>query len=153
PVLTMAGLARQEHLRAQHFFVDVTHPRAGTLTHLGAPYHLHDPWWQIRRPAPLLGEHNEEVLSQQSSVASAQDPTPSPQALAPGPRLPLEGVRVADFSWVWAGPYGTMQLAHLGAEVIKIESRTHLDLTRRLPVVPKGVKPGYDASAAFHQWN
>ena len=54
PVLTMAGLARQEQLRARNF-VDVSHPRTGTLTHLGPPYQLQDPWWQIRRPAPLLG--------------------------------------------------------------------------------------------------
>jgi crotonobetainyl-CoA:carnitine CoA-transferase CaiB-like acyl-CoA transferase len=64
PVLTMASLARQEQLRAQNFFIDVTHPRVGTLTHLGAPYQLHDPWWQIRRPAPLLGEHTEEVKNE-----------------------------------------------------------------------------------------
>jgi benzylsuccinate CoA-transferase BbsF subunit len=46
-----------------------------------------------------------------------------------------------------------MQLAHLGAEVIKIESHAHLDLMRRLPIAPKGVKPGYDASGPFNQWN
>ena len=72
PVLTMAGLARQEQLRARNFFVEVQHPRAGTLTHLGAPYQLHEPWWQIRRPAPLLGEHNTEVISHQLSVISFQ---------------------------------------------------------------------------------
>jgi benzylsuccinate CoA-transferase BbsF subunit len=153
PVLTMAGLARQEQLRARHFFVDVTHPRAGTLTHLGAPYQLREPWWRIRSPAPLLGEHNEAVLSYPSSVVSAQPPTPSPQPLAPSPRLPLEGLRVADFSWVWAGPYCTMHLAYLGAEVIKIESQVHLDLMRRLPIAPRGVKPGFDASGPFNQWN
>jgi crotonobetainyl-CoA:carnitine CoA-transferase CaiB-like acyl-CoA transferase len=153
PVLTMAGLARQEQLRARNFFVEVTHPRAGTLTHFGAPYQLRDPWWRIRRPAPLLGEHNEEVASSQSSAVSPQPLALGSQPLAPGVRLPLEGLRVADFSWVWAGPYCTMHLAYLGAEVIKIESQAHLDLMRRLPIAPRGVKPGFDASGPFNQWN
>jgi benzylsuccinate CoA-transferase BbsF subunit len=46
-----------------------------------------------------------------------------------------------------------MHLAYLGAEVIKIESQAHLDLLRRLPIAPKGVKPGYDSSGPFNQWN
>ena len=37
-------------------------------------------------------------------------------------RLPLEGIRIADFSWIWAGPFATLQLAHLGAEVIRVET-------------------------------
>ena len=36
--------------------------------------------------------------------------------------LPLRNVRVADFSWAAAGPYSTLLLASLGAEVIKITS-------------------------------
>ena len=36
--------------------------------------------------------------------------------------LPLKNVRVADFSWAAAGPYSTLLLASLGAEVIKIGS-------------------------------
>ena len=37
-------------------------------------------------------------------------------------RLPLEGVRIADFTQVVQGPYGTMMMAIMGAEVLKMET-------------------------------
>src|SRR6516164_9561406 len=67
-------------------------------------------------------------------------------------KLPLEGVRIADFTWVWAGPYCTLQLAHLGAEVIRIETRTRPCVTRLLPPWPEG-KPGINRSGYFNQYN
>ncbi|MDF5757101.1 CoA transferase [Spongiactinospora sp. TRM90649] len=43
---------------------------------------------------------------------------------------PLAGVRVADFSRVLAGPYATMLLADMGADVVKVEHPEHGDETR-----------------------
>jgi len=64
---------------------------------------------------------------------------------------PLEGIRVCDFTWVWAGPFGTLQLAHLGADVIKIESSKRLDTVRGL--VPADNQPGVNRAGYFNQYN
>jgi len=54
--------------------------------------------------------------------------------------LPLAGIRVANFGWVWAGPVVGQTLGFLGAEVYKIESRARIDLTRGLPPFAEGVR-------------
>jgi benzylsuccinate CoA-transferase BbsF subunit len=66
---------------------------------------------------------------------------------------PLEGIRVADFTWVWAGPYCTLQLAHLGAEVIRIETRTRPCVLRQLPPWPEGKPGGLNRSGYFNQYS
>ncbi|HJP41809.1 MAG TPA: CoA transferase [Dehalococcoidia bacterium] len=66
--------------------------------------------------------------------------------------LPLEGVRVADFSWVVAGPFTTQALALMGAEVIRIESSVHTDINRRLPPAAEG-ELGIERSGLWHGLN
>src|SRR5579863_4155824 len=48
------------------------------------------------------------------------------------PPLPLEGVRIADFGWIFAVPHATAWLGAMGAEVIRIESTAAADLVRFL---------------------
>jgi len=56
---------------------------------------------------------------------------------------PLHGVLVADFSRILAGPYATMLLADLGADVIKVESPGGDDTRTWMPPVRDGVSTYY----------
>jgi len=62
PVSTMGDLLNSEHLKARGFFVELTHPVAGTYKYPGAPLKYGATPWQIRMPAPALGQHNGEIL-------------------------------------------------------------------------------------------
>ncbi len=51
-------------LEARDYFVDIDHPVAGKFRDPGAPIFNNNGWWSIRMPAPLLGQHNEEILEE-----------------------------------------------------------------------------------------
>ncbi|MCH8192059.1 MAG: CoA transferase [Chloroflexi bacterium] len=54
-------------------------------------------------------------------------------------RLPLSRIRVLDLTLIWAGPYAVMQLADLGAEIIRVESCQH-HITNTRGFVPAPTK-------------
>ena len=61
-VCNMEDLLGDPHWKARGFWVDIEHPAAGKLTYPGAPFKMGEGGWETRRPAPLLGQHNEEVF-------------------------------------------------------------------------------------------
>lgn len=64
----------------------------------------------------------------------------------------LEGIRVADFSWVGAGPFLTKPLADHGADVVKVESRSRVDPIRTMAPFRDGVT-GIERSGYFANRN
>ncbi|RBY76698.1 CoA transferase [Geodermatophilus sp. TF02-6] len=69
--------------------------------------------------------------------------TVGPPGTGNGPAGPLAGLLVADFSRILAGPYATMLMADLGAEVVKVESPGGDDTRTWQPPVRDGVSTYY----------
>ncbi|MCJ8170037.1 CaiB/BaiF CoA transferase family protein [Atopomonas sediminilitoris] len=56
---------------------------------------------------------------------------------------PLAGLKVLDFSTLLPGPFASMMLADMGAEVLRIESPTRMDLLRLLPPHDRGISASH----------
>jgi len=70
-VFTVAEAAAHEHLKARDYFVDIEHPILGTIRDLGAPFKLPASPGGPVRPAPLLGQHTDEVLAESLALDGA----------------------------------------------------------------------------------
>jgi crotonobetainyl-CoA:carnitine CoA-transferase CaiB-like acyl-CoA transferase len=144
----------------------IEHPVLGTVRVFGAPILLPDCPGGPTLPVPLLGEQTQQILQMLADVESnpggrhrrrpvgeadvRQDFDSKPHGSTSDPaRLPLAGVRVANFAWSWIGPVTGQTLAFLGAEVYKIESHARIDINRTFPPFAEGI-PGPDRSLQNH---
>jgi crotonobetainyl-CoA:carnitine CoA-transferase CaiB-like acyl-CoA transferase len=133
PLNTVGQFVECEQLRSRQWLQEIEHPIIGRYTAPGFSMRLSLTPMQIRRPAPLLNQHRNEIL------AELEYSTPHSNAstlLDERARRPmLEGLRMADLTQQYAGPLGTAMLAYYGMEVVKIES---------------AVVPGKDRETAAH---
>ena len=128
-VSSTRDLLESEQLQARGFWEVV-----GGAVHPGAPASLSRTPMRLGAPAPRLGEDRAGLERWQR-----RPPAESPSRREDRSGESFEGLKVVDFTWVAVGPTITRALADHGAEVLKIESATRLDLARRLAPYRDGV--------------
>ncbi|HKK53106.1 MAG TPA: CoA transferase, partial [Myxococcota bacterium] len=139
PVNLAPDLLDDPQLRARDFWVDVGGDR------LPGPFaRLSRTPIQYDRGAPRLGEH-------QSLLDGSEERSRSPIVSVPAPRdreALFEGLKVADFSWIAAGPLISKDLANLGATVLRVETEKRVDTLRFIPpwVGSPGTTTGHTAA-------
>ena len=145
-VSTPKDLAKNAQLRAREWYRPVA-VDGREVEFPGPPYRLAKTPASVTRP-PRLGEHAG------AGWAPREDP---PRRNGARPKLPLDGLRVADFSWFGAGPIAGQTLATFGAEVVRVESEARLDSLRMVqpfPLEPDGTfRTGYNVSGYFNNFN
>jgi crotonobetainyl-CoA:carnitine CoA-transferase CaiB-like acyl-CoA transferase len=173
PVNRMEDIFTDPHLRERNFFTPLPLRDDGHRVEVPSiPFKASDMGWRLERPAPQVGEHNGIILTERAPLPlhSKASTAPPPLSFQRPPSLPsptsnnggrndgggdsgpLKGIRVLDFSWVWQGPFCTLQLAHLGAEVIRVESAKRPEINRLIPPFADG-KAGINRAGSFNQWN
>ncbi len=107
------------------------------------------------QPVGSPGGDGARIRAELASGGASRTVGPAAAAAVPAPatdRLPLAGLKVADFSWIGVGPITAKCLADHGAEVIRVESADRIDGLRVQPPFADGI-PGVDRSQFFGAFN
>ena len=70
PTANCEDTLQNVQLQARDFWVNIEHPELGdTITYPGAFFNASETPWRMRRRAPLLGEHNEEIYGKELGLS------------------------------------------------------------------------------------
>ena len=126
PVQSVDEIVESAHYRERGFFVSQNgRTRNSAMVQPGPTIRFSNTPWELKRPAPRLAQDEPDSLWPASNGAA-----PRKEAAAGDRSRPLEGIRIVDFGWILSVPYAGGWLGSLGAEVIRVESNTRLELGR-----------------------
>jgi benzylsuccinate CoA-transferase BbsF subunit len=135
-----SDLLASPQLEHREFFHEVSDGCGGTITLPGTPFRLSRTPLGVRAGPPV---GSADGFANRTVIRSAPASVPASGRM-------LEGVRVLDFTWAGAGPYATLMLAFLGADVVKVVSSRRLVPARRGFLADYG---GVDRSPNFSELN
>lgn len=143
PVSRVDDVLRFQHLTAREYWYDYDLPGQGKVRIPG----------RFTRPqrTPLHAPKPAQMTAAAPATIPVRSPAQFPPGGAPG-RLPFEGLKIADFAWIGAGPISVKYFADHGATVVRIETVNPPDRLRNVGPFKDGV-PGVNRSQFFAMAN
>lgn len=128
PLLTGEDLVTNEHLQERGAIREIELAGGGTFLAPTLPFRFGRSPVSVTERAPRLGEHGRATVV--VDTATTMPDAPSGSASGGGASGLLTGLRVIDLGTAWAGGMVGRILGDFGADVIKVESWSHLDGSR-----------------------
>jgi crotonobetainyl-CoA:carnitine CoA-transferase CaiB-like acyl-CoA transferase len=133
-IFTPGELVAEAQLQSRRFFYQVEHPAFGPLQYAG---HCGLTMPEMGARPKLAPRLDDQTPPDAVGWANGSEHREAPRK---GERpAPLKGLRVADLTQAWMGPFASLLLADLGAEVIKVESHRRPDVWRQTSPSPAAI--------------